>query len=60
LQWAWVWKPTMLDPSSPSSSSRSHGQMPNRSALGQGMCQKARIVARGSRWRSIRGSSAKW
>ena len=60
LQWAWVWKPTMELPSSPSRISRSHGQMPKRSALGQGMCQKVRMVARGSRSRRYRGSSAKW
>ena len=35
------------------------GQMPNVSALGQGMCQKVRIVALGSRSRTIRGRSAK-
>ena len=34
--------------------------MPNRSALGQGMCQKVMMVARGSRSRISRGASAKW
>jgi hypothetical protein len=33
-----------------------HGQMPNRSAFGHGMCQKVMIVASGSRSRIIRGS----
>ncbi len=50
----------MLVPSSPSSSSSRQGQMPKRSALGQGMCQKVMMVARGSRSRIIRGASAKW
>ena len=35
------------------------GQMPKDSGLGQGMCQKVRMVARGS-WRPIAGSKAKW
>ena len=35
------------------------GQMPKRSALGQGMCQKVMIVARGRRLRIIAGASAK-
>ena len=38
----------MVLPSMPSRISRRHGQMPNDSGLGQGMCQKVRMVARGS------------
>jgi hypothetical protein len=60
MQCCWVWKPTMLEPSIPVISSSRHGQMPKRSALGQGMCQKVRMVAFGSRSRIIRGASAKW
>ena len=60
LQWNWVWKPRMLLPEHPSSSSSRHGQMANASGLGQGMCQKVMIVASGSSSRIIRGSSAKW
>ncbi len=58
MQWAWTWKPRMLEPSSPSSSSSPNGQMPNRSPPGQGMCQKVTMVASGSRSRTIRGRSA--
>jgi hypothetical protein len=36
------------------------GQMPMRSAFGQGMCQKVMIVARGRRSRIMRGARAKW
>ena len=50
----------MLDPSKPSRSSAPNGQIPNRSPLGQGMCQKVTTVARGSCSRTIRGTSAKW
>ena len=46
----------MLLPSMPSSSSSRQGQMPKRSAFGQGMCQNVRTVARGSRSRIMRGS----
>ena len=60
LQCCWVWNPRMLEPSSPAMSSSRHGQMPKRSAFGQGMCQKVMIVARGSRSRIICGASAKW
>jgi hypothetical protein len=35
------------------------GRMPKASGLGQGMCQKVMIVARGRRSRTMRGSSAK-
>ncbi len=49
----------MLLPSSPSSTSRSHGQIPKRSAFGQGMCQNVRIVARGRCSWIILGASAK-
>ena len=50
----------MLAPSIPSSSSLRQGQMPKRSAFGQGMCQNMMTVARGSRSRISRGASAKW
>ena len=60
LQWSWVWKPTMLEPSRPEISSSRHGQMPMRSAFGHGMCQNVMIVARGSVSRIMRGASAKW
>jgi hypothetical protein len=50
----------MVLPSMPCRISRRHGQMPKDSGLGQGMCQKVRMVARGSRSRIIAGSSAKW
>ena len=50
----------MVLPSSPSSSSSRQGQMPNASGLGQGMCQKATIVASGKASWIILGSSAKW
>ena len=50
----------MLLPRSPSSTSRSHGQIPKRSAFGQGMCQKVMMVARGRCSRMILGASAKW
>jgi len=43
----------------PSRISSRKGQIPNRSALGQGMCQKLRIVARGRRARMSFGASAK-
>ncbi len=59
-QWNWVWKPRIVLPSIPSRISRRHGQMPNDSGLGQGMCQNVRIVAAGSRSRIIAGSRAKW
>ena len=36
LQWNWVWKPRMLLPSSPSSSSSRHGQMAKRLGVGPG------------------------
>ena len=55
MQWNCVWKPRMLLPSSPSSSSSRHGQIANASGLGHGMCQNVMIVA--SRQRA-RGSSA--
>ena len=35
----------MLEPSSPSPISSRQGQIPKRSALGQGICQKGRVVA---------------
>ena len=60
LQWKRVWKPRIVLPSRPCRISRRHGQMPNDSGLGQGMCQKVMMVARGSRARIIAGSSAKW
>ena len=60
LQWNWVWKPRMVLPSSPSRISSRQGQMPKASGFGHGMCQKVRMVARGSRSRIMRGSSAKW
>ncbi len=60
MQWNCVWKPRMLLPSSPASSSSRQGQIPNCSELGQGMCQNVSTVARGSRSRIIRGKSAKW
>ncbi len=60
MQCCCVWKPTMLAPKVPSSSSSRHGQMPKRSADGQGMCQNATTVALGSRSVIIFGSSAKW
>ena len=56
MQWNGVWKPRMLLPSMPSSNSLRHGQMPNDSGFGHGMCQKVRIVARGSCARTIAGS----
>jgi len=40
-------------------SSSLHGQMPNDSGFGHGMCQKVMIVAPGKRSRIIRGNSAK-
>jgi hypothetical protein len=46
-------------PSSPSRIWLRQGQIPKLSAFGHGMCQKVRIVARGSRWRIICGASAK-
>ena len=60
LQWYWVWKPRMLLPSRPASSSSRHGQIPNRSEFGHGMCQNVSTVARGSCCRISLGSSAKW
>ena len=39
---------------------RRHGQMPNVSALGHGMCQNKVIVEFGSCSRTSCGSSAKW
>lgn len=60
LQWNGVWKPRMVLPSIPCSSSSLHGQMPNDSGLGQGMCQKVIMAAQGSRCRIIFGSRAKW
>ena len=60
LQWKRVWKPRIVLPSMPCRISRRHGQMPNDSGFGQGMCQKVRMVARGSCARIIAGSSAKW
>ena len=60
LQWNCVWKPRMLLPSRPSSSSSRHGQIANASGFGHGMCQNVMIVAFGRRSRIIRGSSAKW
>jgi hypothetical protein len=36
------------------------GQMPKDSGLGQGMCQKVRMVACGSFSRTMAGSRAKW
>ena len=45
MQWNWVWKPRMLLPSRPSSSSSRQGQIANASGLGQGMCQNVMIVA---------------
>ena len=39
--------------------SRRQGQMPKDSGFGHGMCQKLRMVARGSRSRIIAGSNAK-
>jgi hypothetical protein len=60
LQWNCVWKPRIEEPSMPSSTSSRQGRMPKASGLGQGMCQKAMMVARGRRLRTMRGSSAKW
>ena len=60
LQWNWVWKPRIVVPSIPSSTSSRQGRMPKDSGLGQGMCQKVMMVARGRRSRTMRGSSAKW
>ena len=43
----------MVLPSMPCRISRRHGQMPNDSGLGQGMCQNVRMVAFGSFSRTI-------
>ena len=59
LQWNWVWNPRMLLPRMPSMIASFHGQIPNASALGQGVCQNMITVASGSRSRIMRGSSAK-
>ena len=45
----------MLAPEHPFEESFRQGQIPNRSAFGQGMCQKEMMVARGRRWRIRRG-----
>ena len=54
LQWAWVWKPRIEAPRSPSMISSRQGQMPKVSAFGQGICQKVTMVA----WAAGRGSCA--
>ena len=41
-------------PASPAISSSRHGQMPNDSGFGHGMCQKVMIVAPGKRSRIMR------
>src|SRR6266513_2690465 len=43
-QWKRVWKPRIVLPSRPSSSSSRQGQMPNDSGFGHGMCQKMIIL----------------
>ena len=58
-QWKRVWKPRIVLPSIPSRISSRHGQMPNDSEFGHGMCQNVMIVALGRRSRIMRGSSAK-
>ena len=45
----------MVLPSIPSRISLRHGQMPNASGFGHGMCQKVRMVARGSLLANHRG-----
>ena len=60
LQWNCVWKPITELPSRPAMISSFHGQMPNISGFGQGMCQNVMMVAFGSFLRSMLGSSAKW
>ena len=59
LQWSLMWKPRMLLPSIPWRSSLCQGQISKFSEFGHGMCQKLRIIARGSRSRMIRGTRAK-
>ena len=46
-------------PSNPVIISSFHGQIPNISGFGQGMCQKVMMVAFGSLLRNMLGSSAK-
>jgi hypothetical protein len=47
LQWYCVWKPIKSAPSIPSNSSRCHGQIPNDSGFGHGMCQNSATRASG-------------